>query len=218
MAKRGAGGGWVPPSGRPLGLDAMIAHLLRRIGEGYTAPRLSIRRVLDGDNGLEVALSFLALAFLVEAILAILFGGRAGNLSISVYFVNIALQLAVFFLLSGLIHGIGRAAGGKGTLTGAQLVVGWHALVTSPLTPLTIGFASAFRTRTDAAEGTPELHIPAGGGFLALVYVAISFWLMANYIAELHGFRNTWGVLGALVGVTLACGIVLVSVAGTLSQ
>ncbi len=41
---------------------------------------------------------------------------------------------------------------------------------------------------------------------------------MANYIAELHRFRNTWGVLGALVGVTFACGIVLVSVAGALAE
>jgi hypothetical protein len=188
------------------------------IGEGYTAPRLSIRRILDGGNGLEVALTFLALAFLVEAGLAILFGGRTGGLSFSVYFVNVALQLAVFFLLSGLIHGIGRAVGGEGTLTGAQLVVGWHALVTSPLTPLTIGFASAFRAQTGSGDAAAEVNIPAGGGFLALVYIAISFWLMANYIAELHRFRNTWGVLGALLGVTFACGIVLVSVAGSLSQ
>jgi hypothetical protein len=196
----------------------MTATLFRMIGEGYTAPRISMRRILDGGNGLEVALTFLALAFIVEAVLAILFGGRAGGLSLSVYLVNVALQLAAFFLLSGLIHGIGRAAGGKGTLTGAQLVVGWHSLVTSPLTPLTIGFASAFRAQPDGAEAAAQVHIPAGGGFLALVYLAISFWLMANYIAELHRFRSTWGVLGALVGVTFACGVVLVSVAGTLSQ
>ena len=189
------------------------------IGHGYTAPRHSMRRLLDAGHGIELALTFLALAFLVEAILAIIFGGRAGGLSISVYLVNIALQLAVFFLLSGLIHGIGRAAGGKGTLAGAQLVVGWHALVTSPLTPLTLGFASAFRARPEVAEGAAApVEIPAGGGFLALVYIAISFWLMANYVAELHRFRNTWGVLGALVGVTFACGIVLVSVAGSFSQ
>jgi hypothetical protein len=197
----------------------MTAGLIRMIGEGYTAPRLAMRRLLDAGFGLEVALIFLALAFLVEAILAILFGGRGGELSFSVYFVNVSLQLAVFFLLSGLIHGIGRAAGGKGTLSGAQLVVGWQALVTSPLSPLTLGFASAFRSRPEiAGDAAAPVEIPAGGGFLALVYVAISFWLMANYIAELHGFRSTWGVLGALVGVTVACGIVLVTVAGSFSQ
>ncbi len=197
----------------------MIVDLLRKIAEGYTAPRRSVRRLLDSGNGIEVALTFLALAFLVEAILAITFGGRAGGLSFGVYLVNIALQLAVFFLLSGLIHGIGRAAGGKGTLPGAQLVVGWHALVTSPLTPLTLGFASAFRAQPEmAGDAAAPVEVPAGGGFLALVYLAISFWLMANYVAELHRFKSTWGVLGALVGVTFACGIVLVSVAGTFSQ
>lgn len=191
-----------------------VAGLLRLIVEGYTAPRHSVRQLLAGQNGMEVALGFLALAFLIEATLAILFGGRAGGASINIYFVNIALQLAVFFLLSGLIHGIGRAAGGKGTLVGAQLVVGWHALVTSPLTPLTIGFASALRQQPEAGDAATPVEIPAGGGFLALVYISISFWLMANYVAELHHFRNTWGVLGALLGVTFACGIVLVSVAG----
>jgi hypothetical protein len=194
------------------------AELVRLIVEGYTAPRRSIRRLLDGGQGLEVALAFLALAFLVEAMLAILFGGRGGA-SIGVYFINIVLQLAVFFLLSGLIFVIGRAAGGKGRLAGAQLVVGWHALVTSPMTPLTIPIAHAFRAPPEAAAGVvPEVQIPAGGMFLAFVYAAISFWLMANYVAELHGFRNTWGVLGALVGVTFACGLVLASVAGAFAE
>jgi hypothetical protein len=188
------------------------------IGQGYSAPRLSVRRLLDGGNGLEVALGFLALAFLIEAMLAIVFGG-GGGASIGVYIVNIALQLAAFFLLSGLIHGIGRAAGGKGTLPGAQLVLGWHALVISPLTPLTLPVVAAFRARPEAAaDAAPEIQIPAGGMFLTFLYAAIAFWLMANYIAELHGFKSAWNVLGALVGVTFACGVVLVSIAGALAQ
>lgn len=193
-------------------------QLLRLIVEGYAAPRRSIRRLLDGENGLEAALGFLALAFLVEAILSIVFGGRGGA-SIGVYLVNIAMQLALFFLLSGLIYAIGRAAGGTGTLAGSQLTVGWHALVTSPMTPLTVPVSYAFRATSEAAaETAPEMQIPAGGVFLAFVYAAISFWLMANYVAELHQFRNTWGVLGALVGVTFACGVVLASVAGALAD
>jgi hypothetical protein len=197
------------------------AELLRLIVEGYLAPRRSIRRLLDGGNGLEAALGFLALAFLVEAILSIVFGGRGGA-SISVYLINVAMQLALFFLLAGLIFAIGRPAGGTGSLQGSQLVVGWHALVTSPLTPLTVPISYAFRAPVEAASGAaaavPEVQIPAGGVFLAFIYAAISFWLMANYVAELHQFRNTWGVLGALVGVTFACGIVLASVAGALAD
>ncbi len=194
------------------------SELLRLIVEGYTAPRHSIRRLLDGGNGLEAALACLALAFLIEAMLSIAFGGRGGA-SLSVYLINIAMQLAVFFLLSGLIYAIGRAAGGKGTLPGSQLVVGWHALVTSPMTPLTVPIAQAFRAPPEAAADTAaQLQVPAGGVFLAFIYAAISFWLMANYIAELHQFRNTWGVLGTLVGVTFACGVVLASFAGALAD
>ena len=57
----------------------MTASLLRMIGEGYTAPRVTMRRLLDAGYGLEVALTFLALAFLVEAILATGYQGYIGQ-------------------------------------------------------------------------------------------------------------------------------------------
>lgn len=189
----------------------MRGGLLGSLVEGYTAPRRSVRRLLDGGNGIETALGMLALAYIVQAILAILF--LSAGIGIIGHLMAILQQLIMFFLLSALIYGLGRIAGGKGTLEGAQLVVGWHALVTSLISPLAIGVSAvAFRGEGDEAAG-----VPSGLALMAFLYVAISFWLMANYITELHGFRSNWGVLGAIVGLTLAIAILLASIVGALA-
>lgn len=194
------------PGGR-----AVIGQLVRTVAEGYVAPRRSIRRLLDTGNGLEAALLMLALAYVVQAILTVLF--ISAGVGIGGHLLAIVQQLVVFFVLSALIYGVGRMAGGTGTLEGAQLVVGWHALVVSVISPLAIGVSSvAFRPEAEEGAG-----LPAGLGFLAFLYVAISFWLMANFIAELHGFRSNWGVLGTIVGLTFACAILLASIVGAVA-
>ncbi len=189
----------------------MIRDLVSGVVEGYIAPRRSVRRLLDGGYGIEAALLMLALAYLVQAILMIMF--ISSGIGIAGHLLAIVEQVVMFFVLAALIFGLGRLAGGKGTMEGSQLVVAWHSLVVSIISPLAIGVSSfAFRAQVGNGEG-----LPAGLGFLAFVYVAISFWLMANFVAELHGFRSTWGVLGALVGLTFACAILLASVIGALS-
>lgn len=188
----------------------MIGELARAMVEGYTTPRASVRRLLDAGHGFETALWMLALAYLVQAILTILF--VSAEIGFVGHLLAIMQQLVMFFLLSALIQWLGRVAGGKGSLHGAQLVVGWHALVTSLISPLAIGVSTAaFQAEEDAAS------LPAGLGFLAFVYIAISFWLMANYIAELHGFRSSWGVLGAIVGITFAFAILLAAIVGAVA-
>ncbi|HET7408812.1 MAG TPA: YIP1 family protein [Paracoccaceae bacterium] len=186
----------------------MTGDLARVVVQGYTDPRASARQLLESGNGLEAALGMVALAYLVQAILTIMF--MSGGFGIGGHMLAIMQQLVTFFLLSALIYGVGRLAGGTGTMQGAQLVVGWHALVTSLISPLAIGVSTAAFTAEDEGSG----GIPPGLAFMAFVYVAISFWLMANYVAELHGFRSTWGVLGAIIGLTFACAILLVTVIG----
>ena len=190
----------------------MIGSLPRAIAEAYAAPRRSARRVLDSGNGIEAALVMLALAYLVQAILTVLF--VSSGIGIAGHFLAIIQQVFVFFVLSGLIYGIGRMAQGTGTMEGAQLIVGWHALVTSVVSPLAIGVsAAAFQPENADAEA----GMPAGLGLLAFLYVAISFWLMANFVAELHSFRSAWAVLGSIVGITFALAILVASIFGALA-
>ena len=189
----------------------MTGDVARAVVEGYTAPRASVRRLLDGGHGIEAALGLLALAYLVQAMLTILF--LPAGIGIFGHMLAIMQQLVTFFLLSALVYGIGRLAGGAGTMEGAQLVIAWHALVTSLLSPLAIGVSTAaFRSGEEGAG-----NIPPGMGFLALIYVAISLWLMANYVAELHGFRSTWGVLGAIIGVSFVFALMLAVLVGAMA-
>lgn len=173
-----------------------------------------MRRLLDGGHGLQAALMMVALAYIVQAILTILF--ISSGIGIGGHLLAVVQQVVMFLLLSALIYGVGRLAGGTGTMEGAQLTVGWHSLAVSVISPLAIGVSSvAFRPEAEAADAGGG--VPAGLGFLAFVYVSISFWLMANYVAELHGFRSTWSVLATIVGLTFAAAILLASIIGAVS-
>lgn len=197
----------------------MIADTVRSIAEGYFAPRASARRLLDAGHGLSTALLMLALGYVIEAIVVNLMPGAPVARSPGVHLLNAALQVGVFFLLSWMIHALGRASGGSGTLAGAQLVVGWHALVTSPLTPLSIGFATSLRMQQGGDAATaPQMQVSGGALLLAAIYVGVWFWLLANYVTELHGFRNVWGVLAVMVGITFVCAMLITAIFGGLAQ
>lgn len=175
---------------------------------GYTAPRLSAREILASGGGLELALMMVALAYLVQAILSIML--LPGGFGLGGHLIAIVQQLITFFLLSALVYGIGRMAGGTGTIQGAQIIVAWHALVTSLISPLAIGVSKAAFQAQESGE------LSSGVLLLGVVYVAISFWLMANYVAELHGFRSAASVLGAIIGLTFAFAILLAVIAGSI--
>lgn len=188
----------------------MKAGFAQALVQGFTAPRLSARRILDSGGGVQLALMMVALSYLVQAIFSILL--MPGGFGIGGHLLAIIQQVIIFFLLSGLVYGIGRMAGGTGSLLGSQLVVAWHALVTSVISPLAIGISAA----TFRAQASGE--IPSAVLLLGVVYVAISFWLMANYVAELHGFRSAASVLGAIIGLTFAFAILLAVIASSITS
>ena len=51
--------------------------------------------------------------------------------------------------------------------------------------------------------------LPMATIVLALVGLALLIWLMAHFIAELHGFANLWGVFFGMIGTLLALSFVL---------
>lgn len=189
----------------------MTGDLVRAVVQGYVAPRASVRWLLNAGHGLEAALGMLALGYLAEAILMIAFSDV--RLGIGGHLFGVLRELVSFFVLSSLIYGVGRLAGGTGTLRGAQLVFGWHALVTSIASPLGMGMTAA--VLEGQAEG--EVALSAGPVFLAFIYAGVWLWLLASYVAELHGFRNSWGVLGAITGFIFTLVILLTAVFGPMT-
>jgi len=201
----------------------MIPDFLRAVVSGFLAPRRSVRAIIDRGremgHGLGVAVLLVLLAHLIAAILQNLTPGaetlESGGVVDRHVFALIQ-QFAWFFILSGLAFIIGRAAGGTGTRVEMQLAIGWHAVVTSFLTPVFVRFAAAFDSidvKGGMAELPPELE---GGTVLPFTFAAavIVFWLLAQYIAEVHRFRSALGVLGVVVGAMVAAAFLIFGALG----
>lgn len=184
--------------------------LARDMVEGLFAPRRSARRVLGAGWGLDVAVLLAVLAYVVQAIVAILMpGARTGlegeGLPVAFHLINLLVQLAVVGVVGLAVWGLGRAFGGEGSREGALLLVAWHAFVTTLLAPLFLLGQSA--AREDAEAMSPFALV------LFAVAVAQYLWVLAAYATELHGFRNPWGVVGVMVAVMMLFSTVVISLA-----
>lgn len=174
----------------------MIETIASGIAEGFVAPRRAMRRVLAQRPGPDAVLGLVLLAYLVQAMSAILVPGARGGGDVSPLLTHLNLvisQLVLFTFTSVVVFGVGRLFGGTGTLPQSFAAVAWYSFVTSVLA------VPALYGLTSAAEGDP-------GALASLLLVgasAIGLWVFAGCVAELHGFRSIWGVLGATLGLML---------------
>jgi hypothetical protein len=93
-----------------------------------------------------------------------------------------------------LMHRVGRAFGGRGSLADALLVVVWLQIIM-------LGF------QTLQLVVSPIL--PPLAGVIGLVSFVVYFWLMSWFIAELHGFASRGRVFLGIILTGLAAGLVL---------
>jgi Yip1 domain len=93
-----------------------------------------------------------------------------------------------------LIHRVGRAFGGTGTLPDALLVVVWLQLLTLVLQGMQL---------------LATLVAPPLAGLIGLGGFVLFLWLMTSFIAELHGFRSRGLVFLGMVLTAIATGFVL---------
>lgn len=195
----------------------MIADLTRWIFEGYAAPRQSVRRLLDGGYGLDTALLLLVLGYVIGTILELVFigGNRADDgTRLSVHLVGVFSQLISFFLLSALVFWIGRSAGGTGTLEQVQLAIGWHALVTSVLTPVLLAAVQPVMSTASDPEGANMPEISGGAVLVVMGFGLLMLWLLANYIAEVHNFRSAGRVMAVMMVIPTAAAFMMTLVVG----
>lgn len=185
----------------------MIRQLLLLMAEGLYRPRISAERILSANYGVDVGVMFLVLAYLIQAILQIVLPGArdlpdgVDRIPIAVHLLNILLQAALVGMLSMLIYGGGRAFGGTGTKRQAFMIVSWHTLVTTLLAPIfLIGVAHIVSGEVPSTL----LFLMAAAGMLWL-------WVLAVYMAALHGFRNAWGTMGVMFAVVFLLSSVFVN-------
>ncbi len=103
-------------------------------------------------------------------------------------------QWAFLALSVVLIHRVGRAFGGTGSFPDALLIVVWLQCLTLVL---------------QLAQLVVNVISPALAGLIGLGGFALFLWLMASFIAELHGFRSRGLVFLGMVVSAFAAGLVI---------
>jgi hypothetical protein len=103
-------------------------------------------------------------------------------------------QWAFLALSVVLIHRVGRAFGGTGSFPDALLIVVWLQCLT-----LVLQFAQLVL----------NILSPALAGILGLAGFVVFLWLMASFIAELHGFRSRGLVFVGMLLSAFAAGLVI---------
>ena len=175
----------------------MTHDIVGGIVEGLVSPRTAMRRVLDTKPGIDVMLGLVVLSYAIQGMAGILVPGtRTGDEPVLLLHLNLLIsQLVIFVVTSSAVFGVGRVFGGTGGLDRSLAGVAWYSFVTSWLSPAALyGLGQA--AGEDAQPG-------ALSSLLLLGATGIGLWVFAGCVAEVHGFRSTWGVLGASLGVML---------------
>jgi hypothetical protein len=176
-----------------------IASLLR---ETIVAPRSAARRVLSIAGGFNLALLAVAFVAVLSAGTSVLlskFAPPTGNPEMD-YLMSQPLQLAGMQALGMLIFGaavtgIGRLFGGKGRFDQTLMLLAWLDFL---LLVLQLGLIVLM------------LALPPLAGLVFLAAMALIVWLLASFIAELHGFASTTSTLAVIIATVLFLGVVLV--------
>lgn len=194
----------------------MIGAVVQNVAGGVLRPRASVRRIIDGGHGFDVALLMVLLALLVREIFVLLIVGArsdTGGLHLGAHVQAVIEGMVSFAVLSGLVYGGGRMFGGTGTWRQTNVAMAWYLLVTSVFVPLAlpalIYVAEAVSEAGHGAVG--PVQIP--GGLLTMFAIAsgVMLWLFACYVAELHRFARTWSVVGVILGLAAAFSFIVMA-------
>ena len=186
----------------------MIGAVVENIIGGYLHPRASVRRLLTAGHGLDVALTMVVLAFLVQEIFFVVTPGagpETTGLSLGRYFLHFVDALLSFAVFSTAICYVGRVFGGKGNFRQTGLVMAWYMLVTSPVVPLARPAMQRILEAAEAAAVAPTAPVALSAWVMLIVVVSsgVLMWLFASYVAELHRFARTWSVLAVIIGLSI---------------
>lgn len=190
-------------------MTVTLAEVLALARFSVERPREGARAVLAMNLPMNARWSALMLMAVSSALLAhlgmtLLFSRAPEMLAeLPSPLVTAAVQGVIMVLSVVLIHRIGRMRGGTGHFADALILVAWLQFILVVLQALQI---------------VVTLVLPPLGQVVSWAAIALFFWLLTNFIAELHGFRSLGavflGIIGVLVGMSVALTFVLLAILG----
>jgi len=191
-------------------IDGTLAGLLQAARFTLQDPRAGARAMMA--MGLPMSVRWLAFGVVVTGsslltVLAIQFSpaGRDPAVAqvLSQPIALAGLQGAVLLVFAQLMARVGQVAGGKGGFADALLLLTWVQVILMLL---------------QLAQIVLEFVLPPVADLLGLLGLGLMFWLVTNFLAELHGFQSLGAVFAGVVGTILAAGfavtVLLVTLVG----
>lgn len=181
-----------------------LAELVRRAIDSVKDPRAGARDVmaltLPRNARWEALLAVIIVSVLLAHVTAFLSPG--GDMMMAPMLQNplasTTIQLGLMVIMVFAVFWIGRALGGGGSLDDTILLMAWMQWILVGLQVVQI---------------LALLVIPPLVGLIVLAGMGLFFWLLTNFVAELHGFRSLGRVfmiiLLSMVGITILMSIVL---------
>jgi hypothetical protein len=168
-----------------------LAALMQAARHTVLTPRAAARRIIDMQFPVRVGWLGMGLAVVLSALLSVI-SSQISPYDVEPIYgalfaspIRLALLQGLLLLISlALIVGLGRAMGGKGGFSDALVLVAWLEAVLIVI---------------QAAQMLLLLISPQLAVLLGLVSFAIFLWVLANFIAELHGFSSALKVLGVII-------------------
>ena len=110
-------------------------------------------------------------------------------------FISTILQMSVLVITVFLVFWMGRAMGGQGGFGDTILLVAWLQFIMGCLQVIQL---------------IAMLTIPAFGSLLGVVGLVLFFWLLTNFVAELHGFQSLGQVFAMVIVGVIAIGFCMI--------
>jgi len=179
-----------------------IRVLLRMVRRTLTDPQGGARAILDLRLPVPVLWQFFLLQLVISAILKVIvftfFPTPEVDLNPSAAISFTMIEAAMGAILALATYHIGRVFGGKGTFAGALALIVWLQFIL-----LCVNVVQLF----------VMMILPPAGDVITLLALALFFWLLAQFIAALHGFtsmgRVFLGIVLSLMALAFVFNIVL---------
>lgn len=195
-------------------MDTFANRLTTLLSQTLGTPREAARQVMALPIGLPERWQVLALVVILSVILtqATVMLAPADEAAVMRSMLGSPLQsglvqAAVLVAMVFAVHFVGRAMGGAGAFADALLLIAWLEWVMVCL---------------QVVQLVASVVLPLLASAIGVMGVALFFWLLTQFVLELHGFRSPVRVFGMIVivlvalafGVALVFGLIGVSLPG----